>query len=90
MDPTARHGYEEYSFHSQYNLLAASMLATAWSVCDESIPESQAPAEIGGFVFQLPTHHHKIFANCSGLYLEIETSGRINFCSTHFHITWKY
>jgi hypothetical protein len=30
-------GFEAYSFHSQYNLLAASMLATAWNVADESI-----------------------------------------------------
>ena len=29
MDPRLRHGYESYSFHSQYNLLTAAMLAIA-------------------------------------------------------------
>jgi hypothetical protein len=33
----------------------------------------QCPAEVGGFVLELP-FHHKVFANCAGMYLEIDTA----------------
>jgi len=81
LDPSVRHGFEAYSFHSQYNLLAASMLATAWHIADESITEGPAPCEVGGFVFQLP-FHHKIFANCSGMYIELDTGAEEKYDST--------
>jgi hypothetical protein len=35
----ARHGYESYSAHACYNMLACSMLAQAWQFADESIAE---------------------------------------------------
>ncbi len=72
-DPAARHGYMGYSSHSQYNLLAASMLATAWLFADDDIAESASPADAGGFALELP-EFHKIFANSGGLYVELETA----------------
>jgi hypothetical protein len=80
-DPAVRHGFEGYSAHSQYNLLAASMLATAWLFADDSISESACPADVGGFVFPLP-EFHKIFANCGGLYLELDTAADPHYNST--------
>jgi hypothetical protein len=80
-DPAVRHGFEGYSSHSQYNLLAASMLASAWLFADDAIPEGASPAEVGGFVFQLP-EFHKIFANCGGLYLELDIAGDPHYNST--------
>lgn len=80
-DPALRHGFEGYSFHSQYNLLAASMLATAWLFADEQIPEGTCPADVGGFVVHLPDFH-KVIANASGLYVEIETAADPNYNST--------
>lgn len=65
-DPAVRHGFENYSSHSQYNLLAASMLSTAWLFADDSIAEGACPAEVGGFAFYL-SEFHKIFANAGGL-----------------------
>jgi hypothetical protein len=73
-DPELRHGYEDYSFHSQYNLLTAAYLALAWSYADESVPEGPSPAETGNFLVNLP-NFHKIFANVSGHYLEIDLAG---------------
>lgn len=80
-DPAVRHGFEDYSAHSQYNLLAASYLAFAWSYADESIGESEAPAETGGFVFELP-FFSKVFASSGGHHLEIDTSADPGYNST--------
>lgn len=80
-DPALRHGFEGYSFHSQYNLLAASMLATAWLFADDRIPEGACPADIGGFVVHLPDFH-KVIANAGGLYVEIDTAADPNYNST--------
>ena len=80
-DPAVRHGFEGYSSHSQYNLLAASMLATAWLFADDAIPEGAAPADVGGFAFHLP-EFHKIFANAGGLYVELDTAADPHYNST--------
>jgi hypothetical protein len=80
-DPASRVGFESYSFHSQYNLLSASMLALAWVFADDSEKESEAPAEKGGFVIHLP-EFHKIIANIRGLYLEIDTAADPHYNST--------
>jgi hypothetical protein len=80
-DPAVRHGFQSYSSHSQYNLLAASMLSTAWLFADDSIGEGACPAELGGFAFELPAFH-KIFANAGGLYLEIDTAADPSYNST--------
>lgn len=80
-DPALRHGFEGYSFHSQYNLLAASMLATAWLFANDEIPEGACPAEVGGFVIYLPSFH-KVIANASGMYIEIDTVADPNYNST--------
>jgi hypothetical protein len=73
LDPRLRHGYEPYSFHSQYNLLAAAMLAIAWLRADDGIEESPCPAETGGFGFALQPAFHKVIANVAGTYVEIDT-----------------
>lgn len=73
-DPSLRWGYEEYSYLSNYNLLPASMLAAAYMYADDSIPECSAPADVGGFVFELP-EHHLVIGNVGGVYVEIETYG---------------
>ncbi len=72
-DPSLRHGYESYSFHSQYNLLTAAKLAVAYLRADDRIRERPCPAEIGGFAFVLQPAFHKVFANAGGMYLEMDT-----------------
>jgi len=80
-DPSERHGFMGYSSHSQYNLLAASMLSTAWLFAEESIPEGACPAESGGFALYLP-EFHKVFANAGGMYLELDTTAAPEYNST--------
>jgi hypothetical protein len=73
IDPGKRHGYERYSFHSQYNLLAVAKLAVAYAHADDRIDERPAAADTGGFAFALEPAFHKIFANAGGAYVEIDT-----------------
>ncbi len=80
-DPAARHGFQSYSTHSQYNLLAASMMCAAWLFADEDISEGVCPAETGGFAFELP-EFHKVFANAGGLYVELDTAAAPEYNST--------
>eukprot|EP00049_Salpingoeca_infusionum_P011698 m.204129 g.204129 ORF g.204129 m.204129 type:complete len:838 (+) comp15006_c0_seq5:63-2576(+) len=69
--PDQRYGYETYSYYSQYNLLPASMLATAHKYCRDSIVQLQSFAEVGGFLFS-PEGFHKVIANADGMYVETE------------------
>jgi rhamnogalacturonyl hydrolase YesR len=71
----AQHGYEVYSVHACYNMLATSMLAQAWQFAEEDIAEGVAPADIGGYVVSLPAPFHKIVASVAGTYVEYETKG---------------
>ncbi|XP_065828599.1 uncharacterized protein [Oscarella lobularis] len=80
-DPKLRHGYETYSYFSNYNLVPAGMLATAILYCNDSIAEGSTPAEVGGFVFDIP-EFHKIFVNVGGMYLEYETEADPHYDST--------
>ncbi len=70
----ARHGYEDYSQHTCYNMLACSMLAQAWQHANDDIKEQPCPAEVGGFAFALP-NFHKVFANAGGTCIEYDTRG---------------
>lgn len=80
-DPALRRGFEDYSSHSQYNLLAAAYLAMAWSAADDGISEGASPADVGGFVIALP-EFRKIFANSGGHYVEIEAGADPHYNST--------
>ncbi len=70
----ARHGYETYSVHTCYNMLAMSMLAQAWMFANDEITERPCPADVGGFAFAVP-RFHKVFANAGGNYIEYDTAG---------------
>ncbi|MGS0524376.1 hypothetical protein ACU8V7_03365 [Zobellia nedashkovskayae] len=70
-----KHGYERYSMHTCYNMLATSMLAQAWQFSNDEVEELPSPADIGGFVLPVLEPFHKIFANAKGTYLEYETKG---------------
>jgi hypothetical protein len=78
MDPANRFGYETYSYLSQYNMWTAGGLALAWEYANDTISERACPADIGGYAFQVP-EFHKGFANCQGLYLEIDMDPEDNY-----------
>lgn len=71
----AQHGYESYSYHVNYNLLACSMLCAAWQAADDSIEEKPAPADVGGYVVYMP-EFHMVIANAGGdTYVQYMTQG---------------
>jgi hypothetical protein len=72
--PEARHGSDGYGQYSTYSLLVSSFLGLAAVFADDAIAESPCPAEIGGFALELAPAFHKVFANCQGTYLEIDTA----------------
>jgi len=78
----AKHGYEAYSVHTCYNMLAMSMLAQAWQFADDGIEEKPSPADVGGFVVPILKPFHKVFANASGNYIEYDISGDHNYNPT--------
>jgi hypothetical protein len=81
-DPATRHGYEGYSFHSQYNLLAVAMLATAYERADDTIAERPMPSEFGSYVFDLRDTFHKIVACAGGTYVLIDTGADLTYDAT--------
>ena len=83
VDPEKTHAYEGYSTHSQYNLLPMSMLSLAafYSGDTEAVKEAPAPADVGGYVFEVP-ELHKIFANAGGAYVEIDKNADPHYDAT--------
>ncbi|MBN2163117.1 MAG: hypothetical protein JW713_09245 [Pontiellaceae bacterium] len=83
VDPASRHGYESYSYHSQYNILPMAMLAIAYehAALSEDVAEGPAPADTGGFVFQV-SGLNKVFANAGGTYVELDTSADHHYDAT--------
>jgi hypothetical protein len=71
----ARHGYEVYSVHACYNMLATSMLAQAWQFSNDTIEEKPSPADLGGYVLPIIEPFHKIVASVGQTYLEYDTRG---------------
>ncbi|MBN1902127.1 glycoside hydrolase family 88 protein [Candidatus Sumerlaeota bacterium] len=83
MDPEKRHGYQSYSSHSQYNLLAMAMLSIACEYAEKnSSSEEYAPSEIGGFILDLRETFHKVIANAGGMYVEIDVEGDLHYNPT--------
>lgn len=81
-DPANRHGYEGYSFHSQYNLLAMAMLCIAFERADETIEERAMPSEIGGYVFDVRQTFHKIAAAAGGYFVLIDSGADAHYNAT--------
>ncbi|MDD5598904.1 MAG: hypothetical protein PHV82_13230 [Victivallaceae bacterium] len=71
------HGIDSGGTYTVYLALTASLFATAYHLAGDSIREVPSPAETGGFVFELQEGFHKIFANCGGHYLEIDTKAEV-------------
>jgi hypothetical protein len=82
MDPRLRHGYEYYSFHSQYNLLTAAMLALAWLRSDEETAEGACPVETIGFGFSIQPEFHKAFLGAAGTLVEIDLGADLHYNPT--------
>jgi len=81
-DPITRTGYERYTYHSQYNLLAAYFLALAYEHANDDIGELPCPAEVGGFYLWMEPYFHKLIINAGGNYIEYQTMGDTDYTPT--------
>ena len=77
----AGHAYHNYSTHTNYNMLAMSMLCAAYTAADDSIAEKPAPADVGGFVVHL-NGFNVIVANCDRNYVEYLLRGNQKYNPT--------
>jgi hypothetical protein len=81
-DPQQRLGFEGYSFHSQYNLLAMAMLGIAFEHADDSIPEGPIPSEWASYVFDARQPFHKVVLAGGGYYALIDTRADPHYDAT--------
>jgi len=70
--PESRHGCDIYGHYSVYSLFASSVFGLAALYADDSIKESPAPSETGGFSFALTGSFEKGFLNYAGNYAEFD------------------
>ena len=78
----SKYGTEEYGYYDKYMITLGCFIYAAFLFADDSIEEYPCPAEIGGFVFETSSTFHKIFANCCGSSLEIDTKADFHDDST--------
>ncbi len=70
--PEKRHGYESYSYISNYDLYACAMLVTAAMAANDEIAEKPAPADVGGYVLEVPGFD-MVVANGGGTFIQYAT-----------------
>lgn len=81
--PDSQHGRQsDYGLYGLYSLLIASQLGFAHMIADDSIEEAPSPAEVGGYVFQIPEPFHKVFATGQGYHVEIDTRADHHYDAT--------
>lgn len=82
-----RVGYEFYAYHSTYSLYAAQIAVSCYWDADDSVEETAAPADVGGYVLHLPSFH-RIFATTGlkqgGYHVTIDTAAQMGQDATGF------
>ncbi len=81
-DPQAEHGWQDYATVTAYGLLAANLFCVAYLMANDSIEEGATPGDVGGYVFELESDFHRIFATCQGTHLQIDTRGQAGYDAT--------
>ncbi|WP_426959667.1 hypothetical protein [Muricoccus radiodurans] len=74
--PSLRHGFEHYSMHANYNLLAATALGYAYehAGATEAVAERPTPAEVGHSSLRVGPPIDKFVANAGGTQAVIATA----------------
>lgn len=82
MYPNTTFGTETYGYFDKYMVTAGSFLYIGYLFADDTIEEFPAPCETGGYVFETSDEFHKVFANCQGYSIEIDTDANYDYDST--------
>jgi len=75
-------GTENYGYYSKYMVTMASFMAIGCLFADDTIPEQPCPAEVGGYVIETTDRFNKIFANCGGYSIELDTDADFHYDCT--------
>ena len=67
------YGIDLYGTFSRYMNCLAIFIGYGYLCADDTIKEVACPAEYGGFLVATSERFHKVFANCGGYSIEIET-----------------
>ncbi len=78
----SKFGTEEYAYYDKYMISLGCFIYPAYLYADDSIEEYPCPAEVGGYVLESSKDFHKIFANCGGNSIEIDTKADFHYDST--------
>lgn len=69
---STKHGCEDYAYFDKYMITVASFLYAAYSVCDDTIKESDGIEDHKPTVFMTSEHFHKLFVKAGGYGLEFD------------------
>ncbi len=75
-------GLESYAYFDKYMVTLGSFIYLAYLFADDSIAETEAPCERGGFVVQTSPKFHKIAATCGGYSIELDTRADFHYDAT--------
>jgi len=75
-------GIDGYGTFHRYLITVAVFIGYGFLFADETIEEHACPSEIGGYVLETSDRFHKIFANCAGQSIEIETMADCRYDSS--------
>lgn len=75
-------GTENYGYYDKYMITLGCFVYAAFLFADDSIEEYPCPAETGGYVLETSNVFHKIFANCGGNSIEIDTNADFHYDAT--------
>ncbi|MCK5811306.1 MAG: hypothetical protein KAG94_00265 [Clostridiales bacterium] len=78
------YGTESYGYYRKYMMSIGSFIYIACQFCDDDIKEYPCPSETGGYILQTSSDFHKVFANCQGYSIEIDTKADFIYDSTGF------
>lgn len=75
-------GTEAYGYYTKYMATLGVFIYIAFLFADDAIDEVPCPAELGGYVLVTSPTFHKVFANCMGHSIEIDTKAHLAYDST--------
>ncbi len=81
-DASEAFGIDGYGTFHRYLITVAVFIGYGFLFADESVQEHACPCEIGGYVLETSDRFHKVFANCVGQSVEIETGADQRYDST--------
>lgn len=72
-------GCEGYGYFNKYMITVASFAYVAYLLSDDSVEPTIAVAEKGGYVAQTSEDFHKLFLNCGGYCIELDTAADFHY-----------